>query len=127
MHLVLSLDTFKCERLYPFVVNKYNWVLLCDNEVLRQLFPDQTALTFQWFKDGEAVSGATEDDYSEQNELHGSYQLVIRLSDGSYVWSTIVEILDTPEPAPVRVQIYDSRGTPVREKPSHLRHLPLSL
>ena len=115
VHLVLSLDTFFCERLYPLIVNKYNWQLLCDNEVLRRLFPDQTALTFQWFKDGEAVPGATEDDYSEQNELHGSYQLVIRLSDGSYVWSTIVEILDTPEPAPVRVQIYDSRGMPVRE------------
>ena len=115
VHLVLSLDTFKCERLYPIVVNKYNWVLLCDQVTLRRLFGNMVIAGYQWFKDGEAVPGATEDDYSEQNELHGSYQLVIRLSDGSYVWSTIVEILDTPEPAPVRVQIYDSRGMPVRE------------
>ena len=115
VHLVLSLDTFKCERLYPFVVNKYNWVLLCDQVTLRRLFGNMVIAGYQWYKDGKPVPSATEDDYSEQNELHGSYQLVIRLSDGSYVWSTIVEILDTPEPAPVRVQIYDSRGMPVRE------------
>lgn len=115
VHLVLSLDTFKCERLYPIVVNKYNWVLLCDQVTLRRLFGNMVIAGYQWYKDGKPVPGATEDDYSEQNELHGSYQLVIRLSDGSYVWSTIVEILDTPEPAPVRVQIYDSRGIPVRE------------
>lgn len=115
VHLVLSLDTFKCERLYPIVVNKYNWVLLCDQVTLRRLFGNMVIAGYQWYKDGKPVPSATEDDYSEQNELHGSYQLVIRLSDGSYVWSTIVEILDTPEPAPVRVQIYDSRGVPVRE------------
>ena len=115
VHLVLSLDTFFCERLYPLIVNKYNWQLLCDNEVLRRLFQNQTALTFQWFKDGEAVSGATEDDYSEQNELHGCYQLVVRLSNGRDIRSRIVEILDTPEPAPIQMQIYDSRGMPVRE------------
>lgn len=120
VHLVLSLDTFKCERLYPIVVNKYNWVLLCDQVTLRRLFGNMVIAGYQWYKDGEPVPWATEDDYSEQNELHGSYQLVIRLSDGSYVWSTIVEILDTPEPAPVRVQIYDSRGMSVQA--GHVTH-----
>lgn len=120
VHLVLSLDTFKCERLYPIVVNKYNWVLLCDQVTLRRLFGNMVIAGYQWYKDGKPVPSATEDDYSEQNELHGSYQLVIRLSDGSYVWSTIVEILDTPEPAPVRVQIYDSRGMSVQA--GHVTH-----
>lgn len=120
IYLVLSLDTFKCERLYPIIVNKYNWVLLCDQVILRRLFGNMVITGYQWYKDGEPVPSATEDDYSEQNELHGSYQLVIRLSDGSYVRSTIVEILDTPEPAPVRVQIYDSRGMSVQA--GHVTH-----
>ena len=114
VHLTLSLDTFYCERLYPVVINKYNWLLLCDLTALNSFFGN-TVIGYQWYKDGEPVLGATEDDYSEQNELHGSYQLVMTFADGSYVRSNVIDILDTPEPSPVRVQIYNSSGIPVRE------------
>jgi hypothetical protein len=115
VHIHYTLDTFHCERLYPIIVNKYNWQLLCDNTALSSLFPQSTPVSFQWYKDGRPVSGATEDDYAEQEALHGTYQLCVILNDGLYVWSDIIEIPDSRAPKPVRVQIYDSRGMPVRE------------
>ena len=120
IYLHLSLDTFHCEHLYPIIVNKYNWQLLCDNVTLRKLFPDYTPIAYQWYRDDVPIPGATNDDYSEQNELHGSYQLVVKLSNKKKVWSNIIDILDTRVPSPVRVQIYDSRGVPVRE--DQVRH-----
>jgi hypothetical protein len=70
---------------------------------------------FQWYKDGAPVLGATEDDYAEQNELHGTYQLRVTLDGGQMIWSNIIELLDTPSPEPIFVEIYDSRGVLVRE------------
>lgn len=109
-----------CYRHYSIIVNKYNWQLLCDNIALRNLFPQSTPETFQWYKDGKPVDGANMDNYSEQDELHGSYQLCIGMSNGTLVWSNIIDVLDTRVPSPVRVQIYDSRGVPVRE--DQVRH-----
>ena len=120
VYLHYIVDTFHCERLYPIIVNKYNWQLLCDNVALRRFFSQTTPVSFQWYKNGVPIYGANIDDYSERNELHGSYQLRVEMSDGTYVWSDIIEIPDTRVPSPVRVQIYDSRGVPVRE--NQVRH-----
>ena len=116
----IIVDPNNCEYLYPLVVNKYNWLLLCDNTALNDLFPQSTPVSYQWYKDGKPINGANIDDYSGFDELHGSYQLCIGMSDGTYVWSDIVDIPDTRVPSPVRVQIYDSRGVPVREE--QVRH-----
>ncbi|MBO6306555.1 MAG: hypothetical protein J6M55_03510 [Paludibacteraceae bacterium] len=110
-----TVDTFHCERLYPIIVNKYNWQLLSDNIALRRLFPDRTATAFQWYKNDSAVPGATEDDYAEQNELHGRFQLRVMLDGGQAVWSNILEISDSIEEISARVRIYDSHGTEVCE------------
>ena len=112
---ILALDTFHCERLYPIIVNKYNWQLLFDNVALRRYFPGRTVLGFQWYKDEQPVTGANEDDYAEQNELRGVFQLRVQLDqavddDDEYVWSNIIEIDDTETPQPVHVRIYDSHG-----------------
>ena len=106
----LHLDTFHCERLYPIIVNKYNWVVLLDNRALRRFFPKQTAVSFQWYKDSVAIEGGTEDDYSETQELHGHFQLRVRMNDGLYVWSNILDISDTPESQPIHVRVYNSNG-----------------
>lgn len=106
----LSLDTFHCERLYPIIVNKYNWQLLCDNITLRRLFPEQKAVAFQWYKDEQKILGANEDDYSEQNELRGVFQLRVQMDDGLYVWSNILEINNSDVQQPVHLRIYDSHG-----------------
>ncbi len=111
---VLRLDTFHCEKLWQIIVNKYDWQLLCNNVALRNYFPGQTATAFQWYKNEQAIPGATGDDYSEHNELQGVFQLNVHLNDGRSIWSNIIEI-EGPEDAPARVQIYNSQGMPVSE------------
>ena len=112
---IYTLDTVHCERLYPIIVNKYNWQLLCDNIVLHRLFPEQMPLAFQWYKDEAPVFGANEDDYAEQNELHGVFQLRVTLSGDQIIWSNILEILDEIEEKPIQMRIYNSRGEEVTE------------
>ncbi len=112
----LHLDTFHCERLYPIIVNKYNWQLLLDNVKLRQFFPNRTARSYQWYKDDLPIPGANDDDYSEQNELHGRFQLRIELDGNQTIWSNILEInTEQAVPLPVHVRIYNSHGMPVAE------------
>ena len=108
----LHLDTIHCEKLWPIIVNKYNWQLLCDNVALRNFFPERTATAFQWYKNEQPISGATEDDYAEQNELCGVFQLNVKLDDGRSIWSNIIDIERAVE-APTRIHIYNSQGMPV--------------
>ena len=117
----LALDTFHCERLYPIIVNKYNWQLVCNNMELARIFPELHPLEFQWFKDSVAIEGANADDYSEENELHGVFQLRIKLdrtvdNHDEYIWSNILDIHDTPAPAPIIKRVYNSQGIPVSEE-----------
>ena len=111
----VSLDTFHCEHLYPLIVNKYNWQLLLDHIALRKLFPGRTARAYQWYKNEEPVPGANDDDYAEQNELNGRFQLRIELDNNRIIWSNILEIGEAKAELPVYVHIYDSHGMPVRE------------
>ena len=120
--ITLTLDTFHCERLYPIIVNKYNWQLLLDYSTLRRCFPDRQFLAFQWYKNGEPIPGATGDDYSEQNELCGVFQLQIQLdqavdNDDQYIWSSILEIGEPQAPLPVTKRIYNWSGMLVNEEP----------
>ena len=112
---VVRLDTFHCERLYPIIVNKYNWQLLLDNVTLARFFPQSSARTYQWYKNEAPITGANGDDYSEQNELCGRFQLRIEMDNGQTIWSNILEIGKTQVEEPVRVRIYDSHGVPVQE------------
>ena len=117
----LALDTFHCERLFPIIVNKYNWQLLLDYVAFRRIFPDMHPLEFQWFKDSVAIEGANADDYSEENELHGYYQLRIKLdrtvdNHDEYIWSNILDIMPTSGFAPIIKRIYNSQGIPVSEE-----------
>ena len=113
--VTLALDTFHCERLYPIIVNKYNWQLLLDYTSLRRFFPERQYLAFQWYKNGEPIVGAIDDDYAEQNELCGFFQLCIKLDEpvdnhDEYIWSNVLEIGEVENPHPVQVRIYDSHG-----------------
>ena len=111
LYVHLTLHTVRCyPAWYPIIVNKYNWQLLCDNVALQRFFPDNKALAFQWYKNGEAIPGATEDDYAEQNELNGTYQLQVRfdgqVDDDEYIWSNILKIGEVQAPEPVVKTVY---------------------
>jgi len=112
---ILRLDTVHCEKLWPIIVHKYNRVLLLDNVRFRQFFPANAILSMQWYRDEQPIPDATEDDYSEQDELHGRFQLFIRMDGDEHAWSNIIELLDTPEPLPLTKRVYNSMGLPVRE------------
>ncbi|MBR6829459.1 MAG: hypothetical protein IKM83_02460 [Paludibacteraceae bacterium] len=112
---ILRLDTVHCEKLWPVIVHKYNRVLLLDNVRFRQFFPDHTILSLQWYRDEQPIPDATEDDYSEQDELHGRFQLFIRMDGDEHAWSNVIELLDTTAPLPVTKRVYNSMGLPVRE------------
>lgn len=118
--LILKLTTEHCEReepptppepepetLYPLIVNKYNWQLLLDNVTFARLFPECTARALQWFKNEEPIPGATGDDYSEQNELHGRFQLRLELDNDQTIWSNILVILDTEAEVPIKTSVYN--------------------
>ena len=67
-------------------------------------------------KNGEPIPGANEDDYSEYDELRGTFQMILTLDGDEEVCSNILEInTAVQEEQPVHVFIYDSRGVPVRE------------
>ena len=112
---ILHLDTFHCEKLWPLIVNKYNWVLLLDNVSLARLLPGRTARAYQWYKNDAPIPGANDDDYSEQNELCGRFQMRIVLDNEQAIWSNILEIGEAQEELPVRVTIFNSWGMLVRE------------
>ena len=129
---VLTLSTTYCERpepptppdpptppepeCYPIIVNKYNLVLLVDNVKVSELFPNRTVQTFQWYKNGEPISGANEDDYSEQDELHGEFQIILTLNGGEEVCSNILAInVEQQAQQPIQVRIFNSHGMPVSE------------
>ena len=109
------LDTIHCERLYPIIVNKYNWQLLCDNVALRRFFPNNSATFFQWNKDDLPVAGATDDDYAEYEELKGKFQLRVTLDNNQTIWSNIIELRNSEDYRPVRKRIFNSSGTEVSE------------
>ena len=113
---VYTLDTVHCERFYPLIVNKYNWQLLCDNVLVAKLFPELTITGYQWFKNGALIPDATGDDYSEQNELQGDFQLRLELADGQFVYSYILTIAASVSNVPARVRVYNSRGELVVEQ-----------
>ena len=113
---VYTLDTIHCERLYPIIVNKYNWMILLDNVTLRELFPNQVATGYQWYKNEAPIPGATDDDYSEQNKLEGVFQLRVTLSEEQTIWSNILTINEDDVVPEVRKRIYDTYGNSVPEE-----------
>jgi hypothetical protein len=97
------------------LVNKYDWVLLVNNVRVRELYPDSIVTGYQWFKNGEQIEDAVEDDYSEQDRLVGSFQVLLTFAGGDTVCSNIIEILPEPEPPMTMISVYNSTGLLVRQ------------
>ena len=62
-----------------YIIPKFDDVLLCDNS-------SNTFTAYQWYKDGVAIAGATEQFYND-HILDGSYSLKLTTTDGKTVYS----------------------------------------
>lgn len=69
---------------YPIVVNKYNWILLCNNTLMEKDFEYKA---YQWYKDDQIVLGATKSYYTENKELDGCYQVGVTLANDTVLLS----------------------------------------
>lgn len=69
---------------YPIVVNKYDYMLLCNNNIGNDRYT-----SYQWYKDGKSVYGENKSYYSETvgNKLEGCYQVYVTTADGKEYFS----------------------------------------
>ncbi len=94
-------------RLYDLIVNKYDWLIVCDNTLFAKHFPNNKATAYHWYKNGQLIPNAIEDDYSESQELNGSFQLHITLDNNKLVHSNILYIkAATPEDELIAIYNY---------------------
>lgn len=67
---------------YPLVVNKYNYMLLCNNNIGSDKYT-----TYQWYKNGEEVYGANLSYYVEDKKLEGCYKVYVNTDKGEEYFS----------------------------------------
>ncbi len=121
---------------YPVIVDKFGYTLFCNNNIGKVKFA-----TYQWYKDGVAVSGATKEYYEEKKgeKLHGCYYVEVTTAEGrEYVSETYcvdkgrelkvypnpvspnyIVTIDYPfteeEKKHLRVEVYDAMGIMVKD------------
>lgn len=69
---------------YPLIVNKYDYMLLCNNNIGKDKY-----VSYQWYKNNEPVHGETKAYYSEYkgSKLNGCYQVYVKTTDGREYFS----------------------------------------
>ncbi len=121
---------------YPVIVDKFGYVLFCNNNIGKVKFA-----TYQWYKDGVAIQGATKEYYegAKGEKLNGCYQVEVTTVAGKeYISETYCvdkdrELKIYPNPVSLdeiltieypfteeekknlRVEIYDVMGTMIRD------------
>lgn len=121
---------------YPVIIDKFGYTLLCNNNIGNVKFT-----SYQWFKDGEAISGATKEYYegAQGEKLNGCYHVEVTNGAGkefvseTYCIDKERELVIYPNPVSpdeiltidypftdeekenLRVQVYDAMGIMVRE------------
>ncbi|MGN0187695.1 MAG: T9SS type A sorting domain-containing protein [Paludibacteraceae bacterium] len=63
------------------IINKYDWIMLCNNRKAYTLVPNYTQMRYQWYHNGERIDGATDDYYTENQMLDGCYMLRLLIID----------------------------------------------
>jgi len=94
--------------LYPFsfvinlstdyIIPKYDDVVLCDNHT-------NSFSSYQWYKNGTAISGATGQYYNDPNGLVGTYSLKVKTVTGQDL-QTCSKVLNIPKAKKVSVSVY---------------------
>ncbi|MDO4525810.1 MAG: hypothetical protein Q4B61_10850 [Bacteroidales bacterium] len=104
-HVMLNVN--KCFP-YPILVNKYNWILVCNDVILDDdKFKLKSNVKYKWYKDERLVSTTSESYFTEDKELDGCYQVGIVIDGGDEYMSDVVCIDEnhgysiSPQPNPV--------------------------
>lgn len=104
-HVMLNVN--KCFP-YPVLVNKYNWILVCNDVILDDdKFKLKSNVKYKWYKDERLVSTTSESYFTEDKELDGCYQVGIVIDGGDEYMSDVVCIDEnhgysiSPQPNPV--------------------------
>lgn len=104
-HVMLNVN--KCFP-YPVLVNKYNWILICNDVILDDdKFKLKSNVKYNWYKDERLVSTTSDSYFTEDKELDGCYQVGIIIDGGDEYLSDIVCIDEnhgysiSPQPNPV--------------------------
>ncbi len=104
VHVMLNVN--KCFP-YPVLVNKYNWILVCNDEIFDDdTFKVKSNVKYNWYKNNELVSTTNDSYFTEDMELEGCYQVGIIVEGGSEYLSDIVCVNRqmgysiTPQPNP---------------------------
>lgn len=104
-HVMLNVN--KCFP-YPVLVNKYNWILICNDVILDDdKFKLKSNVKYNWYKDERLVLTTSESYFTEDKELDGCYQVGIIIDGGDEYLSDIVCIDEnhgysiSPQPNPV--------------------------
>jgi hypothetical protein len=94
--------------LYPFsfvinlstdyIIPKFDDVVLCDNH-------SNSFSSYQWYKNGTAISGATGQYYNDPNGLVGTYSLKVKTVTGQDL-QTCSKVLNIPKAKKVSVSVY---------------------
>ena len=121
---------------YPVIVDKFGYTLFCNNNIGKVKFE-----TYQWFKNGVAIPGATKEYYegAKGEKLNGCYHVEVTSTSGrEYVSETycvdkdrVLKVYPNPvspdgtltidypftedEKKNLRVEIYDAMGIMVRD------------
>ena len=121
---------------YPVIVDKFGYTLFCNNNIGKVKFE-----TYQWYKDGVAIPGATKEYYEGKKgeKLNGCYQVEVTSTSGREYVSEIycvdkdrelkvypnpvspdgTLVIDYPfteaEKKNLRVEVYDAMGIMVKD------------
>lgn len=66
---------------YPVIINKYNWILTLNKDLLMKDVTASHITGYQWYKNGELLKGATSSYYTEDKALSGCYQVHVLYGD----------------------------------------------
>jgi hypothetical protein len=81
-----------------YIIPKFDDVVLCDNHT-------NSFSSYQWYKNGTAISGATGQYYNDPNGLVGSYSLKLKTVTGQDL-QTCSKVLNIPKAKKVSVSVY---------------------
>ena len=68
-----------------FIIPKFDDVVLCDNS-------SNNFVTYQWYKNGSIIDGATKQFYNDPDGLIGSYSLKVTTTDGQTLYTCSKEL-----------------------------------